>query len=89
MSTLRTLLRTTQTFLRSSIGAAHPMTGVSIVHDHCPHCAERTAWRASVLRGYYRCQRCGRDPMAAQDDASAAARRPSFVPEGPSEPAAA
>jgi hypothetical protein len=45
------------------LGTAHPtLSHVTLTHDHCPHCHERTLCEVNVLRGYQRCVQCGRRP---------------------------
>lgn len=32
-------------------------------YHECPHCSQTTPWVVQALRGYYRCTRCGRNPL--------------------------
>jgi len=45
------------------LGTVHPALGhVTLTHDHCPHCEERTLCEVNVLRRHQRCVQCGHRP---------------------------
>lgn len=35
------------------------------VWRECPHCKARTPWAVRAVSGYYRCLRCGNNPLGA------------------------
>jgi ribosomal protein L37AE/L43A len=45
--------------LSDAVGRDHYAT----TRDTCPHCETDTLWVARPLNGFYRCQRCGNDPL--------------------------
>ena len=45
--------------LVSSMANTHHMR----VEGQCPRCETNTLWTVRPLSGYYRCLRCGRNPM--------------------------
>lgn len=58
---------TTLKQMAARVGAALPPVAAApvtyMIHDHCPHCEERTLWQVNVLHRYHRCMKCGEDPM--------------------------
>lgn len=41
------------------------------IDGECPHCETRTVWAARALSGFYRCMRCGGNPLDASPRAGA------------------
>ncbi len=37
--------------------------GGYVIHRECPHCRQHTPWITRALRGFYRCTRCGQNPL--------------------------
>lgn len=45
--------------MATSVPLSHLATG----RGHCPHCEQETPWAVHAMSGFYRCRRCGHDPL--------------------------
>jgi hypothetical protein len=60
MITLLQQLRRLMARFSSPVATGHAV----LVRDHCKHCEKRTMCEVNVLREYYRCRSCGKDPYS-------------------------
>ena len=58
-------MRTVQRFTHRLAGLFQAVSiNVRTHWHHCPRCDENTPWIVHAWQGYYRCLRCGTNPVA-------------------------
>jgi len=50
--------------LSRTIATTTPLSHLATTRAHCAHCERETPWAVHAMSGFYRCRRCGRDPLA-------------------------
>ena len=55
--------------LSQMIAVSTPLSHLATTRAHCPHCERDTPWAVHAMSGFYRCRRCGHDPLTASSQA--------------------
>lgn len=49
--------------LSQMIAVSTPLSHLAMTRAHCPHCERETPWAAHAMSAFYRCRRCGHNPL--------------------------
>ena len=49
--------------LAQTLATATPRSPLATTRAHCPYCEHETSWAVHAASGFYRCRRCGKNPL--------------------------